>query len=49
LQEAINKLTPDLAKQMENNCYQTAEKFSEKAFVAQIKKILGLTNYTQSS
>lgn len=49
LQQAIKKITPDLAKQMENDCYQTAQKFSEKAFVAQIKKILGLTNYTQSS
>lgn len=49
LQEAIKKITPNLAKQMENDCYQTAEKFSEKAFVAQMKKILGLTNYTQSS
>ena len=49
LQEAIQKITPELAKQMENDCYQTAQKFSEKAFVAQIKKILGLTNYTQSN
>ena len=49
LQQAIKKITPELAKQTENDCYQTAEKFSEKAFTEQMKKILGLTNYTQSS
>jgi glycosyltransferase involved in cell wall biosynthesis len=49
LQEAIQKITPNLAKEMEKDCYLTAQKFSEKAFVEQIKKILGLTNYTQSS
>ena len=48
LQEALKKITPDLARQMESECYSTAQKFSEKTFIEQMKKILGLINYTQS-
>jgi glycosyltransferase involved in cell wall biosynthesis len=35
--EAVNKLTPELARQMRKACEATASKFTEEAFVAQIK------------
>lgn len=44
LRAAIKQITPDLAKTMENSCYETAEKFSEQAFVEGMKSVI----YTHS-
>lgn len=46
LQNAIEKMTPVTAGQMESNCYETAKKFSEETFIAEMKNHLG---YTQSN
>ncbi|OGH92933.1 MAG: hypothetical protein A2534_03170 [Candidatus Magasanikbacteria bacterium RIFOXYD2_FULL_39_9] len=42
LQEAIKSMTPEKSKQMEDSCYQTSQKFSEKSFIEGIKKAANL-------
>ena len=42
LQQAIQSLTAQQATTMEQNCYQTAQKFSEKAFIQGIKNALDI-------
>ncbi|HSR89319.1 MAG TPA: glycosyltransferase [Candidatus Udaeobacter sp.] len=40
LRETINQMTPNLAKTMENNCYETAKKFSEQTFITGMKNVI---------
>lgn len=43
LRTAVRQMTPELAKSMENACYETAKKFSEQTFVEGIKKAANLS------
>ena len=40
LREAIRQMTPGQAQTMENACYETARKFSERSFVEGMKKVI---------
>ena len=40
LTTAVRQITPDLAKTMEKDCYETANKFSEQAFIEGMKNVI---------
>lgn len=40
LRAAVRQMTLELAREMENACYATAQKFSEQAFIEKMKKII---------
>lgn len=40
LRAAVRQITPDLAKTMENSCYETAQKFNEQSFVEGMKNAI---------
>ncbi len=40
LRAAARQLTPELAKTMENSCYETAQKFNEQAFIEGMKNVI---------
>jgi glycosyltransferase involved in cell wall biosynthesis len=45
LRTAVCALSLEKAQNMENKCYQTAQKFNEKAFITSMKKALHLDSY----